>query len=101
MSERSCDGILRILTTAGVMEGKDDMLFRYSGAYQVFCDFEVCAVMLEPDFAVTNIDMQKHIVHAPLPLPSDLTDLVVPQGIIADEFGPNGLLRGSNVGYLL
>src|SRR5437879_13446511 len=95
------DGELCIGAPAGMMKREDDVLLGNPGANQVFRDAQVGPVVLKPDLAVADVDVNEDIVHAPLVFPTDLPHLVVAQPLVADEFGDYVLFRGSHVRHLL
>src|SRR4051812_17854531 len=98
---RSGNGEFSVRAARGVVEGEDDVFFWDPCANQVFGDAQVCSVVLEPDLSVDHVDMKENLIDAVLTLPSDLTDVVMPECVIADELRSNTLFgRGHGSDFL-
>ena len=83
------------------MKGENDILLGNSGTHQIFSNPQIGAIVLQPDFALDYVDVQKDIVYTMLAFSSDLADLIVSQRLITYELRPNRLFRGRHVRNLL
>ena len=63
------------------MKGENNILLGNSGTHQILSNPQIGAIVLQPDFALDQVDVQKDIVCTTLAFPSDLADLIVSQRV--------------------
>jgi hypothetical protein len=67
-------------------EGEDDVLLWDALAHEIFRDPKIRSIVLEPDLAVDDIQVDEDLVDTPFPFPADLAELVMALRIVANEF---------------
>src|SRR5262249_31174468 len=85
----------------GRMKSQHNVFLRYAGRKQLIGDRPVRAIVLDPDLATDNVEVNHRSMHASLPVPADMHDLIVVLVSIDDGFCINLAVGRLVTGILL
>jgi hypothetical protein len=58
------------------LKAENDVFFGNSSLYEFASDSQFSIILLYPNFAFDNVEMERTTMHAPIAIPADIYDLI-------------------------
>ena len=91
MCRHSGSSVIGVLAQLGRLKTENDVVAWNACAYQFLCNAQIGSVVLQPNLAIQDVDMNQNCVYALVRLSSDFAQMVMALSFIPDEFGSQGL----------